>query len=377
MLRFITSTFRSIDWLLVGAVLPICVFGLITMHAFGDSAAGDPFFVRQTAWLCISLVAFFVISGFEYRFLRRTAVVVTIFVVICVLLTLLFAMGQVFSGAQSWFDLGLFAFQPVEVAKIALIIVLAKYFSRRHVEIARIRHVFISGLYAFIIFALVYFQPDFGSALIVLAIWAGMVFVSGISKKHLFGLLLLGATAFAGLWLYVLQDYQKARIINFLDPAADIHGTGYNAYQAMITVGSGEVLGKGVGFGTQSRLRFLPEYQTDFVFAAFAEEWGFVGVLILFLLFGIVIWRIIEAARYGETNFETLFALGLAILFMSHFIVHVGMNIGIMPVTGLTFPFMSYGGTHLLVSFSALGLLMGMRRYARAHKDLVSRDLIA
>jgi len=267
--------------------------------------------------------------------------------------------------------------QPAEVVKLVLILVLAKYFSRRHVAIKNIRHVIVSGLYAFIMFVLVLVQPDFGSALIIFMIWFGMIMVSGISKKHLLLVFVVGTLAFAAMWTGVLQDYQKARIMTFLHPLQDIQGTGYNAYQSTIAVGSGQVTGKGLGYGTQSRLSFLPEYQTDFIFAAFAEEWGFVGVIILFLLFGVVMWRIIINAMYGATNFEVLFGMGVAIMIMSHFVVHVGMNIGLLPVTGITIPFMSYGGSHLLVTFVALGVVMGMRRYARAaHKDLLQNELL-
>ncbi len=165
--------------------------------------------------------------------------------------------------------------------------------------------------------------------------------------------------------------------MNFIHPLADIHGSGYNAFQSTIAVGSGQILGKGVGYGTQSRLKFLPEYQTDFIFAAFAEEWGLIGVLIVFLLFGVIIWRILANALVGATNFETLFGLGLAIMFLAHFIVHVGMNIGILPVTGLPMPFMSYGGSHLMVEFIGLGILMGMRKYSLSfHRDDAKNEFI-
>jgi rod shape determining protein RodA len=204
-----------------------------------------------------------------------------------------------------------------------------------------------------------------------------MILVSGVSKKHLFAVFLLVAIAFSGLWVYALKDYQKQRIVNFVHPLADIRGSGYNAYQAMIAVGSGQLLGKGIGYGTQSKLQFLPEYKTDFIFAAFAEDWGFVGVGILFLFFGIIIWRIIFISYYGTTNFEILFGLGLAVLFLSHFIINVGMCLGLMPVTGINFPFMSYGGTNLLSSFTGLGILMGMRRMRRdAHKDAVKNEFL-
>jgi len=162
-----------------------------------------------------------------------------------------------------------------------------------------------------------------------------------------------------------------------LNPLTDITGAGYNAFQSTIAIGSGEVTGKGIGYGTQSRLEFLPEYETDFIFAAFSEEWGFLGVLTLFSLFGILFWRILLNAMHGATNFEILFGLGVAIFFMSHFIIHVGMNIGLLPVTGTTMPFLSYGGSHIFTEFMALGILMGMRKYRKAyHKDDTKNEFL-
>jgi rod shape determining protein RodA len=226
-------------------------------------------------------------------------------------------------------------------------------------------------------FVLVFFQPDFGSALIIFLVWFGMILVSGISKTHLLIVFIAGATIFSLLWVYGLKDYQKKRVLNFLHPLSDITGSGYNAYQSTIAIGSGKILGKGIGYGTQSKLKFLPEYRSDFIFSAFAEEWGLIDVGILFLLFGIFIWRIVVNAYYGATNFEILYGLGLAILFMSHFLVNAGMALGLMPVTGIPFPFMSYGGTNLLTSFAGLGILMGMRRYRRdAHKDTIKNEFL-
>jgi rod shape determining protein RodA len=176
---------------------------------------------------------------------------------------------------------------------------------------------------------------------------------------------MIGVVVFGGAWLYVLKPYQKDRIVNFVHPMANIRGSGYNAYQSTIAVGSGRIIGKGIGYGTQSRLNFLPEYQTDFIFAAFAEEWGFVGVLFLLAFISLFIWRIFANALAGATNFEMLYGIGLAVFFASHFIINIGMNIGILPVTGITVPFMSYGGTHLMTEFVGLGILMGMRRYRK------------
>ena len=367
-----TKKLFSIDWLLFFATVPIIVAGLLTMNSFNDKGI---YFERQIVWVGVSFLLFIALSHVDFRFLKRTGVLVVLFSFITGLLLLLFVVGHISKGAESWFRLGFFSVEPSDPAQIVLVLLLAKYFSRRHIEIRNVRHIIISGLYAFIICFLILIQPDFGGAIIMFIIWFGMVLVSGISKKHFILVVLIGLTSFAGLWLYVLKPYQKDRIITFVKPLSDIHGAGYNVDQSRVAIGSGQILGKGVGYGTQSRLNFLPEYRTDFIFAAFAEEWGFVGSILLFTLYGVVIWRILANAMLGASNFEILYGLGIAIFLSAHFVVNVGMNIGIMPVTGVTIPFMSYGGSHLVTEFTALGILMGMRRYRRnAHREIVRNE---
>lgn len=368
------STIFSVDWLLLGAIIPIILVGLFTMSSFAES---NIFFNRQIIWICISFVAFFLISTIDFKFLRKTGVIFGGFVGMVGVLMLLYLLGATVKGAQGWFSFGFFSIQPSEFAKLALILLLAKYFSRRHIEIKNLRHIIVSGVYAGIIFVLVALQPDFGSALIIFAIWFGMVLVSGISKKHVLLVFMLVALTVGFLWNFVFYEYQKQRIMNFIHPLQDIRGTGYNAYQSTITVGSGQIMGKGLGYGTQSRLKFLPEYQTDFIFAAYAEEWGFVGVIVLFLLYLFVLWRILKTSMNGATNFEILFGVGITIMIVAHLLVHIGMNVGVMPVTGITIPFMSYGGSHLLVTFIALGILQSMRRYSSSvHKDSMKNEFL-
>ena len=366
--------FQSIDWILFSAVVAIAGAGLLTMSSFTGE---DYFFSRQITWVVLSFFVFFLFSGIDWRFLKRTGVLVVLFSIATAGLLFLFVVGHVAKGAQSWFHVGGFTFQPSDPVKILLIAILAKYFSVRHIEIANVRHILVSGFYALVPALLVFLQPDFGSAIILFSVWFGMILVAGVSKKHLLFVFVAGIASLLILWSFVFEEYQKQRIITFVNALADIQGAGYNAYQSTIAVGSGEVLGRGVGYGTQSRLEFLPEYETDFIFAAFAEEWGFVGVLLLFALFGIVIWRVLHGAFYGVTNFEVLFGVGLAILFISHFIIHIGMNVGLLPVTGATLPFMSYGGSHLVTEFGGLGMLMGMRRNARAvHRDDIKNEYL-
>jgi len=383
-----TAIPRSIDWILFFALLPLIAFGLVTMYSFdksaqascdlqggitgtisgaeicdADSAPSNPYFSRQLIWLMISLAVFFIGGLVDWRFLRRSDVLFGLFLCGCGLLLVLYLFGTT-RGIHGWLNFGAFSFQPVEPVKLVLILVLAKYFSRRHIEIAHIRHILVSGLYGFILFLLVLLQPDFGGALVIACIWFGMVLLSGISKKHLLAVILIGALSGLFLWTYVFKDYQKQRLITFVHPLTDIRGSGYNAYQSMIAVGSGELLGKGVGYGTQSRLQFLPEYETDFIFAAFAEEWGFIGVVVLFLCYGVVIWRILQNAMHGLSNFEILYGLGLAILIMAQFLIHVGMNIGLLPVTGISLPFVSYGGTALAVFLTMMGIATNVSKYS-------------
>ncbi len=366
--------FSHIDWTLLISALLIVAAGILTMGSF----SGDGYFSeKQIVWVSISVAVFFILSFIDFRFLRRTGVIVSLFLISTISLLLIFIFGDVVLGAQSRFDFGAFAIQPSDPVKLVVIFLLAKYFSRRHIEIANIRHILVSGLYVLIVFALVLLQPDFGSAIIIAFLWLGMVLVSGISKKHLLLVAFLGVIGMSLMWSLVFEDYQKQRIMTFIHPLTDIQGAGYSVRQSTIAVGSGQLAGKGVGYGTQSKLEFLPEYETDFIFAAFAEEWGFVGVVLLFVLFMIVIWRILVNALLGATNFEILFGLGLAILFMSHITINIGMNIGLLPVTGITLPFMSYGGSHLITEFIGLGILMGMRRYARTtHKDDTNREFL-
>ena len=356
------------------AVLPMLLFGLVTMDSFTGNSV---FFEKQLIWIVLGVSMFFLISGMDIRFLKQSGVLVSLFFVASILLLLVVAVGSAVKGSRSWFDFGGFSFQPSDPMKLLVILMLAKYFSRRHIEIARYKHIIISGLYALVPFFLIMLQPDFGSGLVIFLIWLGMVMVSGVTKKDLFIIFALGVISLTLLWVFAFKPYQKERIVTFVHPLTDIRGAGYNAYQSTIAVGSGRILGKGVGYGTQSRLNFLPEYETDFVFAAFAEEWGFVGVLILFFLFGVVVWRILLSALTGVTNFEMLFGMGLAIFFMSHVIVNIGMNIGLLPVTGIPVPFMSYGGSHLVTEFIGLGILMSMRRHGRAaHRDMLKNEFL-
>jgi len=359
-MRQFLTLFRGFDGWLFGGALVLSLLGLITMYTHSGE---NIFFDRQLLWIGLATVGMLAAMVPDYRFLRSGNIAFAGYVLIVSLLVLVLFIGEITLGAQSRFDLGLFSIQPSDPAKLVLIIILAKYFAKRHELIGDFRHIVVSGIYTLLIFGLVFIQPDFGSAIILFFVWLGMILVAGIKLRHLLTVFVLGTTVFALMWQFVFFDYQKARIATFLDPLADIQGAGYNAYQSTVAVGAGQLLGRGIGYGTQSKFQFLPEYETDFIFAAYAEEWGLLGVTMLFVLFALVIWRLLIHASAADTNFERLFAVGVAFLFIAHFFVHIGMNIGLLPVTGTTVPFLSYGGSHLLTEFVALGMVMGMRRY--------------
>jgi rod shape determining protein RodA len=370
-MRTVRNLFLGFDIWLVAPAVTLSLLGLVTMYTFeGDNS----FFNKQIYWILAALFLMVLAMVPDYRFLRSGNITFWIYLLSVASLVLVLFFGEITLGAQSRFDLGFFSLQPADPAKLVIIAILAKYFSKRHELIGDFRHILISGIYTLFIFGLIFIQPDFGSAIIIFFIWFGMILVAGIKLRHLLVVFLLGALTFGGMWEFVFMDYQKERIMTFINPLADIQGSGYNAYQSTIAVGSGQIWGKGIGYGTQSKLQFLPEYETDFIFAAFAEEWGLVGVTMLFVLFGLVIWRLLRHAVLGATNFERLFSTGVAILFVSHFFVHIGMNIGLLPVTGTTVPFLSYGGTHLMTEFIGIGVVMAMTRYTQAKYQ--SDDLV-
>ena len=364
---------KGVDWIIILCIGTLLAWGLSLLYS--PDVGVDGLFEKQLISIGVAVLIAWALSFVDYRFMRNSMTIMVLYVSVIALLLSLFVIGSVFSGARSWLDFGSFALQPAEFAKVVLILVLAKYFSKRHKEIANVRHIIVTGVYALIMFGLVAIQPDFGSAVILFFIWFGMVLLAGLNWRHLFMLVGSGIVSIALLWSFVFADYQKQRIQTFLNPGLDPRGAGYNISQATIAIGSGGISGKGVGNGTQSRLSFLPQYQTDFVFAAFAEEWGFVGTIAMLFVYGLLIGRILWIGIRGDSNFEILYAGGVAIYFITHTVIHSGINLGILPVTGTTIPFMSYGGSHILAELMAVGILFGMNRYSRTiHRSAMNHE---
>lgn len=364
---------KKLDWILIGAVAIIFLFGLLTLYASPDDRVN---FYKQVVFGIIALVVIIGASLLDYRIFRDHPLVLLGFYGLGILsLLLLFVVGSRIRGVTGWFVVGDFAVQPVELIKIAVLLVLAKYLSGRHTELYKLRHIFISGLYVFLPAGLVLMQPDLGSTIILIVSWVGLVLISGIRLKQFLIILLVGVVALTLLWGFGLQDYQKNRILSFLDPARDPLGGGYQTRQAVIALGSGGLFGKGLGEGSQTRLGFLPEYQSDFIFSAIGEEWGLVGAFIVLALWLVIFWRLYIIWQHSTNNFAQLFVGGVFVLFLTHVVINIGANLGLLPVTGIPLPFVSAGGSNLLSFALALGLVLSIKARSTAHPFLASRPL--
>ncbi len=359
------SHVRRYDWIMLGAVFLLMALGLLSLFSLSDVSA-FPFFRRQIMWTAAGLVFFFVFSAADFRIFRVSSVTVFLFYVLSVLLLSAVLIADVkIRGAASWLTLSGFTIQPVEIAKLSLIILLAKFFSKRHIEIYRFQHLAVSGLYAAAPAILVLLQPNLGSAIVLFFIWIAVVLFSGMKFRHFVLLIFIAGVVSWGSWHFVLHPYQQKRITSFFDPYADPRGGGYQMIQSMVAVGSGQIWGKGLGYGSQSHLHFLPEPETDFIFATYAEEWGFVGTLVLMSALTLFLWRVVRIGGIARDNFSRLYSIGFAALVFSQSFIHIGMNMGVVPITGITLPFVSYGGSSLVVMLAGVGILQSIKINAR------------
>jgi len=352
----------------------LCTMSYLVLFGIDKVGGQTDFSGRQALFIFLGLAAAVVASLFDSRAFRNypSLIMILYFLALVFLVAVLF-LGQQVRGMAGWFKIGPFNFQPVELTKLILILVLAKYFSGRHAEVYRARHIIASLVYAILPIALVLRQPDLGSALILGAIWLGIVILSGIKLRHLTIVLLTGILVAVLAWFFAFQPYQKERIISYLNPTADPQGFSYNVIQSKIAIGSGGFFGKGLGRGTQGQLGFLPEKQTDFIFALVAEEWGFLGIALMLGSFGLFFWRLILAAVASTNNFSRLLIAGFALMVFAQMAINVGMNLGLLPVTGISLPFLSSGGSNLLVNFVALGIVQNIiaqtKKSARSEEE--------
>ncbi len=359
--NIIKKCFADMDIPLLVAVAAISLLGAVNL--WGIVGADSLLFKKQLIFIAVGMAIMIGLSFFNYRYLKNYSLPVLVFYFASVFLLLLTFYSQSVRGVNSWIILGSLTFEPVEIAKLMLIVLMAKYFSQRHIHLSGLRHIIVIGIYFSLPFAIIFLQPDLGSAIIFLSIWLGMLLAAGINKRHLFLIISAGVLVAYSAWLFAFQPYQKTRITAFLDPYNDPRGSGYNIIQSKIAIGSGYIFGNGFSKGSQSNLGFLPEAHNDFAFAAFAEQFGLVGIVTVMTIFMIIISRILYIGSRATSNFGKLFSVGLAIFIGSHVFISSGVNIGLLPVTGLSFPFLSYGGSHLIAVMIGLGILQGIKRY--------------
>ncbi len=359
-----TTRFKKLDWMLIASIILLSLIGSLSIYSSSLREGDFSIFNKQIAFLIIGIVLMFVLSFLDWKGLRENPYFILTFYFLCVLaLAGLFFFAPQTRGIKGWYKLGSFSFDPIGLTRIVLIILLAKYFSARHIEMYKVRHIILSGFYVLLPAILIFFQPDLGSSLILIVFWVSILIVSGIKLRHFLVLLFCGVLIVILSWSFLLKDYQKERIISFAMPQIEPLGMNWSQNQAKIAIGSGGIFGQGFGKGSQTQYGFLSEPHTDFIFAAIAEEFGLVGVLIILCLFLVLVWRIIKIAILARSNFPRLFSLGLAVIIVFQAFIHIGMNIGILPVIGLSLPLVSYGGSELIAFYIGLGILQSIKNY--------------
>ena len=361
--RSVGAAWRSFDLQLATYAALLAAIGLAMAYSNSVEAGRSVLesgstFLRGLMWAAIAIVVFVIVTAFDYKWLKTFAW--ALYVVQLGLLAATLVMGDGVGGAARWINLGPFAFQFSELAKILMIVLLANYLAARQGRLRSLGSIL--GACALVAppWLLVMLQPDLGTSLVFAAILGGMLFMSGASLKWL-SILAGSVVALVPLaWTYILRDYQKERLTSFLNPSPDIHGSGYQLYQAQIAVGSGSWMGKGLTNGTQNQLDYLPVQTTDFVFAILAEELGFIGAIVTFGLFAALMWRVILGAWRSRDPFGTMFCCGIATMIFFQLVVNVGMVIGVMPITGIPLPFVTHGGASLVSTAVGLGVIQSI-----------------
>ncbi len=357
---------KNFDWITLLVIVLLTLIGILTIYSATRPLAGmtghSDFFVKQLVWLLLSIIALFIVTSFDYIWLYRLSYI--FYGIGLLLLVVVLILGKTTMGAQRWLNLGFFSFQPSEFFRIIFVIAFSSYLTNLGKETEG--NIPVKGLILFgaLPLFLLIKQPDLGTALLLLSLFGVLAISKGISKKIIAVALVIGliAVPFVGhIFWDGLKDYQKNRLVAFMDPEVDPSGIGYHINQSKIAVGAGEIVGKGFLNGTQGPLRFLPEKHTDFIFAVFAEEWGFLGSIGLLGIYFILFMRGLDTATKAKDRVGRLMAIGITAMFLVYFIVNIGMTLGMMPVVGIPLPFVSYGGTSLLSNFIAAGILINIR----------------
>jgi rod shape determining protein RodA len=348
---------KNFDWLIFAAIMLLSIFGLIEIYsiALGQGALNLLNFKKQVFFISFGTILFFVFSLLDSHLWKSYSKYIYLAGIVVLISVLLF--GQTIRGTKGWFSIFGLGLQPVEFIKIVLLMFLSSFFSSVTKQIKPFKYLIFSGLTTMVFVVLVLLQPDFGSALILLALWLIIIALAGFNRKYFVIIGIIAIISSALFWAFFFQDYQKERVMTLLNPSANSLEQGYNSAQAVIAVGSGRLIGQGVGFGSQSQLKFLPEAQNDFIFAVVAEELGFLGVALILSFYLVLFFRIMLAVKKINNDFGIFFVLGGAGLIFIQMFINIGMNIGVVPVVGISLPFVSYGGSSILAHFVLLGII--------------------
>jgi rod shape determining protein RodA len=349
---------QNVDWPLLGATVGLVILSASTLASLHVGRAGGSVAIRQLAWFGVGILALVFVASIDYRRLVRAAPL--LYVLGLGSLVAVFLLGRTVSGARRWLFVGPVSVQPSELFKLCFVLMAVWLLTSRWAQPIGKTVLVMAAPLAIVPAALIVKQPDLGTALLLFPVLIALLVAAGMQMRLLGGLALAGVAAAPLAWL-VLKDYQRERLLVFLDPFRDPLGSAYNVIQAKIAIGSGQLLGKGVAGATQSRLSFLPERHTDFIFAVFAETWGFVGCLVLLTCYALLLLRGFDIAASTREPVGRLVALGVTALVATQVLVNVGMVTGLIPVVGIPLPFMSYGGSSMVVSMMALGLLLSVR----------------
>ncbi len=351
--------FRHFDWILFVSTLLLLGYGVAMIYSAAPQQGSplDEFYVRQSIYVVGGMLALIVMAAIDYRIWETWPRLPYLGGV--AILGIVAMSGISAFSAQRWLQLGFLPVQPSEIAKILLIVSLAKYFADRESEHQRWYHILFSLVLVGIPAGLIYLQPNLGTAIVLMVIWIGMLLMWGMRPQYL-ALLGVAGIAFVIIFLLTAPDYQKQRLITFLNPNDDPLGAGYNVTQARISIGSGGWTGEGYLSGTQSQLKFLRARQTDFIFSVMAEELGFVGATVFMLLMLVVLWRMVRAAQLARDSYGRLIASGLTVMLFFQTAVNLGMNVGLLPVTGIPLPFISFGGSSLISILVGQGLVQSV-----------------
>jgi len=357
MFNRLLNHFKNFDWVIFGSVILLVVFGLAVIYsvALGSGEAALLNFKKQCVFVGIGIFLLFLFSFIDFHFLYGLNAWIYAAGILILILVLIF--GETVRGTTGWFNFLGFSLQPSEVVKVILVVALAKYFSAASYKTNQIKHLIATGFLVMLPAGLILLQPDFGSAMIVILFWLFMMTIFGLNKKQILAMGLIAIIIFTFAFFFLLKDYQKKRVITFFNPNLSSLDQGYNVAQAIIAIGAGKIFGRGLGFGSQSQLKFLPESQNDFIFAVIGEELGLLGASILLFFFAVLFFRIIYWARRLDNNFGLYILLGtIALLFIEMFI-NIGMNVGLLPVVGISLPFVSYGGSSLIATLVLIGIV--------------------